>query len=70
MLTIDVESGNLREGLERKSRHHIPWQIPGELNWKIDQIYKRNIQKKKLLKTREPDNESERIIEEVVNKKF
>ena len=26
--------------------------------------------KKKLLKTREPDNESERIIEEVVNKKF
>ena len=44
MLTMDVKSGNLREGLDRKSRHHIPWQIPGELNWKIDQRYKSNIQ--------------------------
>ena len=41
---MEVRSGNLRENLKRKSRHHIPQQILTELNWKIDQIYKRNVQ--------------------------
>ena len=41
---MEVKSGNLRENLKRKSRHHISQQIPRELDWKIDQIYKRNIQ--------------------------
>ena len=35
---------------------------------KIQEQYTKHY--KKLLKTREPDNESERIIEEEVNKKF
>ena len=69
---MDAKSGNLKENFKRKSGYHIPQQIFRELIWKIDQIYKNNIQNiiKTLLKPREPDNDCERITEEKVNKKF
>ena len=82
MLKMEIKSGRLRESSKRWSRHHFPKQIlysktdtkgiklDNRSDIQADMQVEYTKYYKALLKTREPGNECESIIEEEVNKTF